>query len=786
MDNSLGDGKKTRTLDLSQKSDGPADASSATSAKDPDRPTTVFDQPKGLPDEPAQSPTHLPLARKPKPPEHIGPYRVRDLLGEGGMGIVYLAEQKEPKRLIALKTVQPGRASEVRLKRFHHEAQILAHLRHPNIAQIYEAGNAELNGLEIAYIAMEYIEGLPLDKYVETQNLAISQRLALIAHICDAVQYAHQKGIIHRDLKPSNILVEAAPSDYKTGSSSGTFHSAVGRPKILDFGIARITTPDLDTEEQTNTGQIMGTPSYMSPEQAGGGVQMVDTRSDVYSLGVLTYKILSGGKMPYKLDQGLASLLTIQTATPTRLSHHNPDLRGDIEIIVARAMEKEMDRRYQSPGEMATDIRRYLHNEPILARRSGSWYYLRKFALRNPALAASIVGMLLLLMLGIIGTTTGMERAKAASQKAMVEAEVARVARIAADREARAANLAREEADQVSEFLVSLFTDADPFNTSVRIEELTARELIMRGAEKMRTELKDQPKTRIRVLQTMGRVYSSLTLLEDAEPLLREAVALSNEINGPGHIDTIQAERGLGRLLEHLAEYDEALAAYERAYEGSKRGLGASHEETIMSHQSIAKLYLTAGEIDRAEGLLYENLEMAEKRLGTDHRIVADTTNSLAWFYYNQNDFAKAEELFRKAAEIGKLRFRTDGDPTGEENPNMAIIFTNLSWVMIKQEKVREAEEVITRAIEIMVKTLPDEHWRKKNAQSVLASVRTRQGRFEESEALLKSSYPVVSQTTGARSPYSRVMRERFVYLYQKWNKPELAQRWERTPYPDL
>jgi WD40 repeat protein/predicted Ser/Thr protein kinase len=338
------------------------------------------------PDEPTHRADPLAFAEAPLPPSRIGGYRIVRLLGEGGMGTVYEAEQDSPRRPVALKVIRPGLISPALLKRFAQEAQILGRLHHPGIAQIYEAGRAP-DGQP--FFAMEFIRGLPLDEYARRRQLDPAARLDLLARVCDAVQHAHDQGVIHRDLKPGNILVDET-----------------GQPKVLDFGVARATDADLQaTTRRTEAGQLLGTLGYMSPEQVTGDPAALDRRSDVYALGVILFELLAD-RLPYQIqDLPLPEVArVIREQEPSRLGSINSVFRGDVETIVAKALEKDKARRYASAGELAADIRRHQRHEPIRARPASALYQMRKFARRHKALVGGVAGVVAALVLGLIGT----------------------------------------------------------------------------------------------------------------------------------------------------------------------------------------------------------------------------------------------------------------------------------------------------------------------------------------------------------------------------------------------
>ncbi len=337
-------------------------------------------------------------------PETIDRYRILERIGEGGMGSVYLAEQDNPRRRVALKMIRAGMVTAGLRKRFQFEAEVLGKLQHPGIAQIHEAGEIESDAGPQPYFAMEYIEGIELRQYAKSRDLDVRAQLELTARIADAVHHAHQKGIVHRDLKPENVLVMDQTNLTAGGVDSEFFD--LGQPKILDFGVARATNADLQmTTAHTEIGQLVGTLPYMSPEQVAGDSGELDTRSDIYALGVLMYELLAGKPVfDLKHKPIPEAVRIIREKEPTRLGSVDTAYRGDIDTIARKALEKDCNRRYSSAADFASDIRRFLANEPIYAHPPSAFYQLKKFAQRHKGLVAGLVLTLFVLIVGIISS----------------------------------------------------------------------------------------------------------------------------------------------------------------------------------------------------------------------------------------------------------------------------------------------------------------------------------------------------------------------------------------------
>ncbi len=448
-------------------------------------------------------------------PDSIGPYRILGILGEGGMGTVYRAEQRTPRRIVALKAIKLGMLTPDVVRRFALESETLGRLQHPGIAQIYDAGAISIGGSEQSYFAMELVEGRPLPVYAEEHSLDTRARLDLMAKICDAVSHAHQRGVLHGDLKPGNILVDPA-----------------GQPKILDFGVARILDNDLAATSYTGLGQIVGTLDYMSPEQTLGVPLDMDVRSDIYSLGVILYELLAG-QLPYETRKRALpeAVRAIREQDPRPLSAIRRGYRGDIETIAAKALEKDKDRRYVSAAELAGDIRRHLAHEPIVARPATATYRVGKFIRRYTALVAvSSATVVLILAFGI-------SMAIAAARYA---------------RQRDAAELDRARAVQVSRFLSDLFKGSDPFYAQGRT--LTARDLLDAAAARIARDLKTQPAVRADLLEVMGDAFQRLGIFDRAEDMFTALIADRGLVDGAASVAVAQAYRERGDVRRTRSE----------------------------------------------------------------------------------------------------------------------------------------------------------------------------------------------------------------------------------------
>ena len=628
-------------------------------------------------------------------PATIGAYRILGVLGEGGMGTVYRAEQHNPQRHVALKVIRPGIATAEHLRRFEQEAEMLGRLQHPGIAQIYEAGTATGAGGTQPYFAMEFIRGLSLTEYASRHDLNMQLRLELMAKICDAVGHAHERGIIHRDLKPSNIMVDE-----------------FGQPKILDFGVARVTDADTQATRQTDMGQLIGTLAYMSPEQVLADPLALDTRSDVYALGVILYELLAG-RAPYHLDRKPLHEVVqiIREEDPTRLSSINRRYRGDVETIVAKALEKDKTRRYASAGELGADIRRHLVDDPIVARPPSTSYQLQKFARRHKALVIGTAAVFLVLVGGII----------AASR----EAVAARAAELMAEREAASA---KAVVDFLQNDLLAQASARVQSGSGARPDpDLKVRTALDRAAARIEGRFESQPEIEAAIRDTIGKTFANLAEYAASQSQLERALALERAVWGPEHPKTLNTQNYLGRTLWHQGKHREAEALLAPALEVERRVLGREHPDTLYCMNNLANAYRSQNKDAQAEPLYRETLDIRRRVLGQRHPDTLISMNNLANVYWSAGNYAEAETLYRQTLE-------TQRAVLGSEHPDALLTMGNLADTLSQQRKHREAEALFRETLELSRRILGPEHTNTLAFLADFASAYERQGRYALAE----------------------------------------------------
>ncbi len=735
----------------------------------------------------------------------IGPYRILREIGRGGMSVVFLAEREDPSRQVALKVIKRGMDSDEIQRRFFDERQILAHLNHPSIAQLYDGGTTA-DGLP--FFVMEHIEGEPIDRFCDRYRLSIDDRIELFRQVCTAVHYAHQNLVVHRDIKPGNILV-----------------TADGVPKLLDFGIAKLLDPDLTPEKDQPTAAWMRlmTPNYASPEQIGGGA--ITTASDVYSLGVLLYELLTG-RLPYRIRTGFAeeidlifrgaqhvkpSVVVTQTTEresggwacdPQELSQARATqpaklakrLRGDLDNIVRKALQIQPQRRYSSVEQLSDDLWRSRQGLTISAREDTFGYRAKTFLRRHKlkvTLAATVAALI------------------------VAFAVTALVQSLRVDRE-------RRQTEQAYEFLIALFdTSAAGFPAG---DSVTARQLLDRGMERIERDLEDQPETRATLMGTIGRAYGNLQFYDRAIPLLEEslhhdpglgdaeplaaanlfhlaraqrgagsydasernyetALALRHRLDGPSsveiseilhdlgqlrvaqgelqaaadfarqavsmrrdllgreHVATAHSKALLARCLRDLGENAEAEAMFAAAITGLRRA-SSEDPELALALNDLGFLLATRGDLRAAESSIRESLEIRRQIFGEDHPIYAESLEMLAFLLKERRDYEAAVPLLRKSLDVSRRRL-------GAEHPLVAKGQVNLANSLAEMGAYEEAEALYRQTSDLALRLVDEGHPRVALMRVGLADVLHAQGELEEAEALYRKAVGALQSSVG-------------------------------------
>ncbi|MGI9015202.1 MAG: protein kinase domain-containing protein [Phycisphaerales bacterium] len=674
----------------------------------------------------------------------IGQYRIIRFVAEGGMGAVYEAVQEQTGRTVALKLMRQSLGDRGAHRRFRAEVDILARLQHPAIAQMFDAGmHADTSGPAVPYFVMEFIDGVKLTQYVEEQGLSVRSRLELLMRICEGVHFAHQKGIVHRDLKPDNILVDASR-----------------HPKILDFGIARITSSDVNAATMhTEIGQILGTISYMSPEQVTGDPDAIDVRADVYALGVIIFQTLTG-ELPHDLRRvSLLEAVRIirETDAPTMVSLSR-EYRGDIDTIVAKALEKDKDHRYQSASELAADIRRMLADEPILARPPSAMYQLRKFARRNRGLVAGVAAAFVVLVAGVIGTTVALidareewqraetalakvtiaeqtaaaqrDRAMAAEQNAARERDRALDAESATAIERDRAVDAERQATAVAVFLEEMMATPDP---EVSGRAITMKEVIDLKAGEIDTRFADDPAVAGRLHSAIGWTYFSLGEYSTAERHMRRALSLKSTMFGPLAVQTLDEETHLAQVLLWNSQADEADTLTEKTLRDALEALGPLHETTILARQNRATYYQLVSRIE-------ESLTEMETVIAAWQQLEGQASNLLtAMNLYGTmlTDAGYYEEAYAITKELYELKL----EQKGELHPDTVLELGNRGSAAANVGRTDEALEHLEKALEQADVVWGEQHPHYISTLNLYGSTLTQAQRYDEALAVTTRQY---------------------------------------------
>jgi len=725
----------------------------------------------------------------------IDRYQLLSVLGEGGMGIVYLAEQEEPiKRQVALKVIKPGMDSEQIIARFEAEKQALALLDHPNIARIFDAGTTELGR---PYFVMEHVEGEPITDYCDQYRLTIEDRLRLFVQICRAVQHAHQKGIIHRDIKPSNILV--------------SLQADRAAPKIIDFGVAKaLAQPLTERTLVTEQGQLFGTPEYMSPEQAEMANEDIDTRSDIYSLGVLLYVLLAG-VLPFDsdtlreggVDRIRRFIRETDPKTPsTRLTKLGEEataiaqnrrtqiqiltrnLRKELEWIPLKAMRKERAERYQSASELATDVENYLNGAALIAGPQSTVYKLKKFIRKNRALVSGIISVFIVLLAGVVTSTVFAIRTEQKARTAQAISDFFSNDVLAAvdplTGEKPVASL-EPILDIAAQQLEGKFKDEPLIEASIRYrigriywhlgKHKAAETNLKRAVELRSKKVGNNDQETLNYMQELGWVYHHQSKYDEAERLLVEAIDKGRTVWDESDPILLQATSRLGWLYHFLGRNKKAAKVHGEALEVITRRLGPNHVRATGFMEGLAVAYRWQGRYDEAEELFVKALKARRRLLGEEHFRTLIVMSHLGSLYVELERYDEAEQLLVPALEINRRVY-------GEANMRTLEIIYALGLLRREQKLYEQAEELLTETLDGRQNEFDSNHPRILESLYELGVLYQKQARYEKAEPLLLEALKGRRLKLGDTHPHTIESLRNLITLYEAWNRPERAEEW--------
>jgi eukaryotic-like serine/threonine-protein kinase len=724
-------------------------------------------------------------ALSPPEPPSLDSYQMLELIGEGGMGQVWLADQIEPvRRHVAIKLIKAGMDTREVLARFESERQALALMDHPAIAKVFDAGVTREGR---PYFVMEYVAGTPITAYCDQQQLSTRERLELFARVCEGVQHAHQKAIIHRDLKPSNILVTQV--DGKPV------------PKIIDFGVAKALTEKMTAQTMlTRAGALIGTPEYMSPEQALSSGEDIDTRTDVYSLGVIFYELLAGAPPielhKVALDEFLRRLREEDAPRPStkfRIQARDTSLgiaskrqtepqalaklmQGELDSIALKALEKDRARRYGSPSEFGADIGRYLRNETVLAVPPSVPYRARKFVRRYRGVLATTFAVVLVLIVATGVSILMSVRAAQQRDRANTEAATSQAINDFLRNDVLAQASAASQSEAASK--------PDP--------HLEVRTALDRAAAHIAGKFGQQPEIEAAIRETIGQTYADLGLYAEAQAQFERAVALDQRVFGPDNSKSLRAMSRLGVIAFRQGRYTEAEALLSQTLQVARRVEGPERPDTLSSMTNLASAYRLQGKYAQAEALVGQALEIKRRVLGLENNSTVVSMTVLAEIYEEEGKYAQAQALCSQALEIERRVL-------GPEHPNTLNSMNNLANLYRDQGKYVQAETLHGQTLEIRRRVLGPEHPFTLSAMNNLAKDLSAQGKYRQAEALFSQTLVLRDRVLGARHPdtmdtaellavcwsedkqYARALRffrETIAQAMQVGMQSELAEEW--------
>lgn len=686
-------------------------------------------------------------------PDAVGDYLVVGVLGAGGMATVYEAVQENPNRRVALKVMRAGMSHTDALLRFRLEAETLARLQHPGIAQIYEAGSAMLGqNTPSPFFAMELVkDALTFTEYARRHALPLRRRLEMFASLCDAVLHGHQHGIIHRDLKPANVLV-----------------GADGLAKVIDFGIARATEQAPGGASTltlyNDSRKLIGTLNYMSPEQCLRP-EHIDIRADVYALGVMLYELVTD-RLPHDLSAcSIPEAVRVITSDDApRASALFKEAAGDLDAIIAKAMSKDPEQRYAGADALAADVRRWLDHLPVEARPASAMDQMRKFVQRNRWLAASVAALFLSLVAGVSTATWLAYKAGVARDAALQrERELAIVSdfqesalrdinvaamgdRLHADVVAGVENAARTSPEPSPGSLDAAKSLINRVNfTTLAIQSLNTS-VLKRYADSIDARFAEQPLLRARLLQQLASTMNTLGLHAEAEPVLRDALETRRKILGVDHEDTLQSLHSLGSLLTTLGQFDEAIPLLRDAYQGRIRVLGPEDPMTLRAGTSLGGLHRVRGELPEAERIWTEVLAVQRRTLGDDDPDTLRTLNNMGVLFASQNKLDRAEACWRELLERRRRIL-------GENDPAYLSSLGNLGTLLQGQGRLAEARPMLEQALAADRRRFGDSHVTTLVSMAQFASLLQDSGELAAAESLWRECLQGRVNKFGEESP---------------------------------